>query len=556
MISISWWYARVVVMVLAIMVSSSRAADWQWSTEVKSVISTENNGHPRAFLWVPPDCKQVRAVIVGQNNMLELGILEHPVLRKAMSEIGMAAVWVTPAFNPHFQFDRGAGEQFQEMMDALAEESGYSELKYAPVAPLGHSAMASYPYHFAAWKPERTLVAISIKGIFPNYRYKDSPQWQDADVRDAPLLFINGEYEDADGRGAKAAWFRDHVPSSPLTMLADVGGGHFDIHDRVIEYMAMYLKKVAHYRLPADASLDGPVILNPIDTANTGWLYERWRRDVAPTAVPAPVAEYKGNKADAFWAFDEELAKATFSYAERERGRKYQLVGYIQDGQPVPLKLKSHQGMILKFARDGDGSTLKVSPAFLEAVPEGANWPGLPEGSPTPHAKNAEGLRIDKIIGPVRQVGPDTWAIRFDRMGIDNLKRSNSFWLLASHPGDSEYKRTVQQSFASFPRVNTRGQDQAITFPAIGEQLADALKPIQLGAKSSLASQKVYYYVREGPAEVDDDGLLTFTPIPPRAKFPVKVTVVAWQWGRSVEPFVKSAEPIEQSFLIRRGAIE
>jgi hypothetical protein len=51
---------------------------------------------------------------------------------------------------------------------------------------------------------------------------------------------------------------------------------------------------------------------------------------------------------------------------------------------------------------------------------------------------------------------------------------------------------------------------------------------------------------------VADDGTLTFTPIPPRAKFPVKVTVVAWQFGRGIEPKLKTAEPVERSFLLTR----
>jgi hypothetical protein len=62
----------------------------------------------------------------------------------------------------------------------------------------------------------------------------------------------------------------------------------------------------------------------------------------------------------------------------------------------------------------------------------------------------------------------------------------------------------------------------------------------------------VYYYVREGPAEVRGDTLV-FTPIPPRSKFPVKVTVVAWQWGRSVEPKVQTAAPVEMTFSITRS---
>jgi hypothetical protein len=75
------------------------------------------------------------------------------------------------------------------------------------------------------------------------------------------------------------------------------------------------------------------------------------------------------------------------------------------------------------------------------------------------------------------------------------------------------------------------------------------MPPIKLRATSS-AGLQVYYYVREGPAEVDDAGDLTFTPIPPRSKFPIAVTVVAWQWGRTIDPRVRSAEPISQTFQI------
>ena len=60
----------------------------------------------------------------------------------------------------------------------------------------------------------------------------------------------------------------------------------------------------------------------------------------------------------------------------------------------------------------------------------------------------------------------------------------------------------------------------------------------------------VSYYVRNGPAEVKGDRLV-FTPIPPRAKFPVKVTVVAYQWGRSIEPLAQTATPVEQTLMIQ-----
>ena len=55
----------------------------------------------------------------------------------------------------------------------------------------------------------------------------------------------------------------------------------------------------------------------------------------------------------------------------------------------------------------------------------------------------------------------------------------------------------------------------------------------------------------EGPAEIEGD-TLQFTAIPPRAKFPVKVTVGAYQFGRPAEPKIQSAEPVFQEFLIEK----
>jgi hypothetical protein len=55
--------------------------------------------------------------------------------------------------------------------------------------------------------------------------------------------------------------------------------------------------------------------------------------------------------------------------------------------------------------------------------------------------------------------------------------------------------------------------------------------------------------VKEGPAIIKD-GVLIFTKIPQRTKFPVKIAVVAWQYGKNVEPKIQSAEPVERVFYI------
>ena len=169
---------------------------WQWSVSVKSA----RNGASRAFLWIPPDCRQVRAVVLAQNNMEEQSIIEHPVFRLAMSKLSFAIIWVSPSFDNLFRFNEGAGEMFNGIMKDLANESGYTELTYAPVAGIGHSAAASWPYYFAAWNPQRTLCAISVSGQWPYFRHPAfAPDiWRkDQNIDFIPCLETMGEYEAA-----------------------------------------------------------------------------------------------------------------------------------------------------------------------------------------------------------------------------------------------------------------------------------------------------------------------------------------------------------------------
>ena len=154
---------------------------------------------------------------------------------------------------------------------------------------------------------------------------------------------------------------------------------------------------------------------------------------------------------------------------------------------------------------------------------------------------------IDRICGPVEKLGVDTFMIRFDRVGTTNTRRSNEIWLMATQPGDSEYKRAVQQAVLHFPLQNRSGAEQRITFPEIPDQRAGT-PSVQLHATSD-ANVPVRYYVREGPAEIAGD-TINFTALPPCSKFPVSVTVVAWQYGRAIEPRLQTAEPVERTFFI------
>jgi hypothetical protein len=530
---------------------TGQAAEWQWSIAVESMVSSENQDHPRAFLWIPPQCKQVRGVVVGQHNMEEEPILEHPLFRKALSELNFAAVWITPGLDLAFNTGKGAGDHFNTMMTALAKESGYTELEVAPIVPIGHSAAASYPWNFAAWNPQRTLAAISVSGQWPFWQNPNQPDWSTRSIDGIPGIVTMGQYEAAQERAGEGLKQRQQHPRVPLSMLAEPGGGHFDVSDQKAAYLALYLKKAAEFRLPRQMPLDKPAELKSINPTKQGWLVSCWKLDSAPLAAAAPVGQYKGDPKEAFWFFDEELAVAAEQFQARYRGKKTDLLGYIQAGSVIEQNKKTHQQVTLKFLPIEDGLTFKLTGTFIDIVPEGRpeSWTGLKAGSPVEHAAGGGPVTIQRICGPVQKLSDDTFAIRFDRMGMMNKKRSNEIWLLATHPGDGQYRRAVQQSVLHFPLRNNQGADQRITFPKIADQ-PEMAQSIPLNATSD-SGAKVYYYVLAGPAEIEKD-TLKFTAIPPRSKFPIKVTVVAWQWGRTIEPKLKTADPVEQTFYIAK----
>ncbi|HEY5508915.1 MAG TPA: hypothetical protein VIK29_09600 [Paludibacter sp.] len=520
------------------------SAEWQWSAQVKSVVSSEINDHPRAFLWIPANCKQVRGVVVGQHNMLEEGILENATFRKTLTELGFAEVWVTPVINLVFDFNNGAGDQFNDMMQALATESGYKELEFAPVVPIGHSAAASYPWNFAAWNPERTLAVLSIHGDAPLAKHTGSgrpnPDWGKRTIEGVPGLMIEGEYEWWEERIQPALDYKTNHPQAPISFLADAGCGHFDISDEMIDYISLFLKKAAKFRLPAQMPLDNPAKLIPVDPSK-GWLSPRFHPDTKPEAPAAPYAKYKGNAKDAFWYFDKEIAVAAEKYYASSRFKKTQYVACVQDGNMLDRNGEM-AGANVQFKPLADGVSFKLSAVLLDSLPKDKQAIKL---SGNANVK----VKISRICGPVVKTADDTFAVSFYRMGFNNNRRSNDIWLMAHSLGDKNYKGASLQCGFRIPLPYKEGLDQQINFPTIPNQ-KEGISSLKLNATST-SGMPVYYYVQEGPAEISGN-TLRFTGIPPRSKFPLKVTVVAWQYGRSIEPKVKSAEPISQFFYIEK----
>lgn len=541
----------IVLILIALLVPSVEAQVWQWSVQVRD--AKENPGQARAFLWIPPNCKSVKAVVFAQNNMEEQSILESENFRAKMGKLGIAEIWVSPAFNGKFLFNEGAGEQFNKIMDDLALASGYDELKLAPVIPMGHSAMASVPYYFAAWNPGRTLACISVSGQWPYVRNQFLPDiWnKDQNIDYIPGLETMGEYEAANTWSDEGLKERRQHPLMPLSMLASPAQGHFAATEEKIAYIAFYIKKAVQYRLPKSTPVGEAPVLVKIDPTKQGWLADKWRYNQLPMAKPAPVNEYKGDQGQAFWYFDEETAKATLNYEAKHRNQKPQLIGYVQHGKMVEQR-NTHQQVNLKFEPEADGITFKLKAAFYDTVAGGSPrlpvWADMSVGSKIGHSLSGKPIRIDRITGPVIKLNDTTFRLH-PQLGYWENPHSYELWFAATHPGDAEYKPAVQQSQMVVPPRNTQGKEQHITFSPIPDQASGA-KNIMLQAVSD-AGVPVYFYIQDGPADITGNRV-NLTAIPPRSRFPVKVTVVAWQYGNSNEPKLQTAVPVVQTFLIKK----
>ncbi len=541
-------------LVATLTLSQSVAAEWQWSVQLPGVVSSETDKPSEAFLWIPSDCTHVRAVVIGTHNMTEETLFENPVFRNGMAEAGIALVWITPGWDMQWNIATGCQEAFEKMMVDLAEVSGYGELKYAPVVPLGHSAMATFPWNFAAWNPDRALAVISLHGDAPRTNLtgygRENLEWgRTRNIDGIPGLMIEGEYEWWEARVTPALAFRMMYPESCISFLCDAGRGHFDIADRTAAYIALFLKKALQYRLQEGTETDGPITLKRLNPQD-GWLAERWRtaegrqaesRQVATGKLPkraaaAPYAAYKGDPHDAFWYFDKEMAQLTEAIYKEGMGKEPQFLGVMQQGRLTNYNPDSHVKVSASFLPEADGITFHLKPVYTNAEHTALS------------AHHAAGDPvISRICGPVQQVDDTTFTVRFYRMGMNNKRRTNEICLLVSNDGDDRYKSAVQELSFRIPYRNTQGKRQHILFPDI-EDVTDTTSSLTLNATSD-CGLPVYYYVKEGPAEVEGNKL-TFTKIPPRSKFPLKVTVVAWQYG--LPDKVQTAEPVERCFYIFR----
>lgn len=429
---------------------------YQYSVQLRGYVSPETGKEPVAYLWIPDGCRKVGAVMFAQQNMTEETLYKMPAFRERMTELGVALLWVAPAFTNTWDPLSGCQQVFDEMLTAIAYQSGHREIERVPVIPFGHSAQATMPWNFAAWNNDRTLCIISFHGDAPRtnlcgYGTANVEWGRTRNIDGIPGLMIEGEYEWWEARVTPALAFRMMYPESCISFLCDTGRGHFDCSEETALYITKFIEKSFAARLAPDGTLKK---VNPRD----GWLACRYNADLPANdgngsgaevfaiderPEPATYAEYKGDRHDVFWYFDREMAGLTEARYAATRGKKRQYVGFEYAGRLVPNDPKRHGGMVIDYVPDNDNDILTLRIKAVYTDPTGTS-PSDSHSSRSPH--------IDVISGPVTKIDDTTFRITPYEAGMDNPRRSFTVWLVAVGEGDDKYKTAVQPIEVRLPK--------------------------------------------------------------------------------------------------------
>ncbi len=529
---------------LAALLSPALAADgavFQYALEFTYKDGRGRDRDSTAFLWIPAEAKQVRGIVISGMTLMEREMSRDPQIREACEDQQLAIVFL--------KSDLGSAD-IPKLLSDLARHSGYRELPAAPLFFAGHSAGG----------PPAKRLAIKMAGrCFGLVQYRGGIAGPNDPVPPGiPTLAMVGQFDEFGGRmraddredgpweGARngIAAYRAADRGHLASIAVEPGAGHFAWSDRNAAYLAMYIGKAAQARIPKSWPIDAdePIALKKVDP-DAGWLTDLTIK--APgKAAPAPVTEYKGDKNYAAWHFDEAMARATIAY-HRGITKKDQFIKW-NDRYWVDAGTRF---FFLGMNWVDDGRTFEVNPVYAEKYPgqyngNGPRWPEA--GQPVGHSDAP--IKIKPVSGPIKAVGDRRFRMHFDELAP--ATESSRVTFMAYSEGDDDYRYT--EHVGMMPRGFkglTKGASQTITFPPIGNLKADT-KPVELKATSS-AKLPVEYHIGFGPAVIEA-GKLRITQIPARANFPIAVKVVAYQFGSGVEPFVKTATPVEQVIAIQK----
>ena len=100
---------------------------YKWSVQLTGFVSNETGKAPNAYLWLPEGCRQVKAVVLAQQNMTEEALFRMPAFQKELARLDVGLIWVAPWFSNNWSPATGCQSIFESMMTGLAYQSGHMD---------------------------------------------------------------------------------------------------------------------------------------------------------------------------------------------------------------------------------------------------------------------------------------------------------------------------------------------------------------------------------------------------------------------------------------------
>ncbi|MDO8542223.1 MAG: hypothetical protein Q7S40_17425 [Opitutaceae bacterium] len=493
-----------------------------------------------AYLWIPENCRRLRGLLILGENIPEHGLVGHPAIRAACSASDLGIVWCTPRFISFKERDEAPKTVafLQQLLDGLAASSGYTEVAIVPWLPMGESMHYRMLYQLLNHSPQRCIAGIFIKNALTLSRYQN---------RETPVLVAVGTAQEwyQDKTDIRTHWTdlsfyetmlkeRAVFPDWPMSILIEAGSGHFDCTEAMTAHFAAYISAVVRARIPTDPS-KGLLPVAQSDGFVTG-LPLPGRNTFEPTAYAKAEPAYRSMP----WFFSETLALDAFHTAAVNWQAASQLPAFVDaQGKAVPMAFRGITRPV-PFETGADGITFEIAGCLLPAIPPGfvgAMAPlAIAPGTPT----------VEWICGSIVPLGQG----RF-RIALDRTWPKGPICVALRHKGTGKIRDVVQPGYLQL-EPNRSGFAQSITFAPIPDQ-PFGTDSVTLAATSD-SGLPVRYFIVAGPAVVEGN-ILKLTPIPPRTRYPVEITVTAWQWGRSIEPQVRTAATVTRSFHVTESKV-
>lgn len=527
---------------------------WQWQTEIELISPKDQSKYTASpFLWIPPKCEKVKAVMVMSTAVIEQAMVESPYIRKVCADNDIAIMWSSHQF---YRGNESAKQQIEAMLFSFAEKSGYKELTAVPWIPCGHSGTNPMVRYITMNAPEKVAFTIIHKATA-----------QVGNTNSVPILSTQGEFmewssydrdltQNINEEKSYTDVIRNREKSAmPLSYYFDPNTGHFDCSDRLLKNIALWIEDICQLRFDEKGAIrainlqDGWITSLPVP----GYLGKK--------SLPVKVVKADQTMVEhSPWYPSKRTALAAYEMANQDMTREAQIAGFADFDNQIDDVSYWWRGIArIPYIQEGAYFKLNVIPytrmpkgkyLIARRNPETQRDMEVLEGvfyNHKEHTFTNSGNDIDIEIVSGNFVKTD-WKNTFKY--VPRFKTANYF--VARQKGNKKYRNSVQVGRIDLINCN-KGKVNTISFDGIQNQRIGSLKAIELKAESS-AGEPVEFFVNYGPAYIKDNRLyIRVEDIPVKSKYPIEIKVTAYSLGNANEEHpVKTATPVSKVFYLHR----